>query len=243
MDGRFFHCATPSVAGWLDRADRRLVACLASVDHLTFQELFYRLVARWLADRATPAIHAGAVGMNGDAVIVTGPGGAGKSTASLACLFAGFTYLGDDFVAISRESPSAFAVHSVFSTSRLDRHDLRRFPALPDRAVWWRGTDEEKATILVAGVFPERLARVARVRAIVLPRVTASAVTRLREATRSEALLAFAPASLIQRPAATPDAFRVMAALAESVPAYWLDMATDVSTIPLAILPLLSGHP
>ena len=45
--------------------------------------------------------HASAVGRNGQFLVFVGTGGAGKSTAALACAAAGWRYAGDDFVLVN----------------------------------------------------------------------------------------------------------------------------------------------
>jgi hypothetical protein len=165
--------------------------------------------------------------------MIAGRSGAGKSTVSLSCLVAGFDYLGDDFVVLSPEGAGTFSVHGVYGTAHLDREHLKRFPVLGRAANRVRGAG--KAVIRIVDVFPARLSRAAIVQAIVLPRFAHDAGTHLREAPKPAALMAIASSSLFARPAATPAAFHALAALVDAVPAYWLEMGSDLSVIPRAL--------
>jgi hypothetical protein len=240
-DGRLFQDVSPFVSGWLDRDGHRLVARVTRASRFgpgdALYQPFSNLLALWLADRAAPAVHAGAVGRHGRAVMVAGRSGAGKSTVSLSCLLAGFDFLGDDFVVLAPGDAAAFSVHGVYSTAHLDGEHLKRFPGLG--AVAKRAPGEGKAVIRLDRAFPTRLSRVAAVQAIVLPRFVPGSRTRLHGASKSVALMAMAGSSLFARPAATPAAFHALAALADAVPAYWLEMGSDVSEIPGSLESLL----
>jgi hypothetical protein len=151
---------------------------------------------------------------------------------SLSCLSAGFDYLGDDFVVLSSpEGSTPHAVHAVYGTAHLDRDHLAHFPAL--RCVEAQAVPgDNKVVLRIADRFPDGLAPAARVQVIVLPRIAPGSSTRLYPAAKSAALLAMIPSSLFVRPSATPAAFGGLAGLADAVPAYTLELGTDLSAIP-----------
>lgn len=68
---------------------------------------------------ATPwvPVHGAAVGRNGRAILMVGPGRSGKTTAALACARAGWDYAGDDFVLVSTRSPAR--VEPLYASARL----------------------------------------------------------------------------------------------------------------------------
>lgn len=76
---------------------------------------------------ATPwiAVHAAAVAREGGAVMLTGPGRAGKTTLSLAALKAGWRFAGDDYVLLRTDAPQ---VAPLFATARLRDDMAARFP-------------------------------------------------------------------------------------------------------------------
>jgi hypothetical protein len=244
-DGRFVHHGLAHVASWLDRAGPRLVACFvapAARHPARFYQPFGPLLAMWLADVQAPAIHAGAVSIDGGGIVLTGRAGAGKSTAAISCLLAGCDYLGDDFVAITEEHDGTARVHGVYGMAHVVASQVDRFPALPARFLHTPDVDGGKAVVDLAGAFPGRVVPEATIRAIVLPRILAGATTRVRPASKVDAMIAMAPASLFMRGAATPRAFHSMARLIERVPAYWLEMGPDLTTIPAVLRPLMEAE-
>jgi hypothetical protein len=76
---------------------------------------------------ATPwiAVHAAAIARDGGAVMLTGPGRAGKTTLALAALKAGWRYCGDDYVLLRTDVPE---VAPLFATARLRDDMAARFP-------------------------------------------------------------------------------------------------------------------
>src|SRR5581483_7940661 len=49
-------------------------------------------------DASSVPVHAAAVALNGRGLLLTGPGKVGKSSTALACVEAGWKYIGDDFL-------------------------------------------------------------------------------------------------------------------------------------------------
>ena len=71
-------------------------------------------------------VHAGVVGRGDRGVLIGGASGSGKSTVAVACLEAGFDFLGDDYVLVSlEEEPVAF---SLYATAKLDPTSLAMMP-------------------------------------------------------------------------------------------------------------------
>ena len=75
--------------------------------------------------------HAGAVGRDGRFLLLLGPGGAGKSTATLACIRAGWDYAGDDFLLLN---PGRGRVAPLYSSVRLRQAIATAFPTYVDSA-------------------------------------------------------------------------------------------------------------
>ena len=68
------------------------------------------------------------VGTDHGGVIITGGGGAGKSTAALLCLEAGLRYLGDDYVVVALD-PVATA-YSLYCTAKINDDQAANFAGL-----------------------------------------------------------------------------------------------------------------
>ena len=75
--------------------------------------------------------HAGAVGRGGRFLLLVGPKKAGKSTATLACVGAGWDYAGDDLVLVD---PVRGLVAPLYSSARLRQSGVAEFKSLADGA-------------------------------------------------------------------------------------------------------------
>jgi hypothetical protein len=75
--------------------------------------------------------HAAAVGREGRFLLLLGPGKAGKSTVTLACIRAGWDYAGDDFVLVN---PVRGLVAPLYSSIRLRQTGAAAFRSLADTA-------------------------------------------------------------------------------------------------------------
>lgn len=187
--------------------------------------------------RGTHLVHAAAVGRGGQAVLLSGPGGSGKSTTALACLAAGLEHVADDYALVS--VAPAPVVHALFATAKLNADSLARFPDLapavgnPDRDAG------EKALLRLGPAGGTRLAGTAALRAIVLPRVTERSAPALIPVTAGEALRALAPSSIFQLAGAGAPTFASLGALARAVPAFRLELSSDLAAVGAAVAGLL----
>ena len=202
-----------------------------------------RTLLHWsTAGSGRQLVHSGGVGIGDDAVLLTGVGGSGKSTTTLACLQAGMDYAGDDYVAFELASAPGGAprLHSLYSSAKIDHATLRRFPGLRP-LVANADSDDEKALLLLHPALGHRLASGQRIRAIALPRVTGRRDTRVVEASPVAAVRALAPTTVFQLPRLDREAFARVVALSRSVPAYHLELGTDRDRVPEAVAGLLAG--
>ena len=192
-----------------------------------------RPLLEWHNDRNIQIIHASLVGRNNRGVLFAGKSGSGKSTSALVCFCAGFQFLSEDYVGLQQVRDGSFIGHSVYNSAFLKICDLARFPSFGPYLM--KGlSHEEKCAVVLSQVFPERLARVMPVRALVLPRILDTAHPKFYPASKGEALLALGPSSLMQIPNRRSGVrgFEKMAQLVEKVPCYWLELGRDSTTIP-----------
>jgi hypothetical protein len=246
-DGRHVVVARPRTRTAADRKDRHLVGWIARNDHLTQYELgrpLHSELLLWHKDRGALAIHAGMVARDGNAILLGGPGGAGKSTSSLVSLLAGFEYMADDYVALTSGPESGYMGHSLYCSTHLEPHHLERFPELEPHAIPGRLPREDKSLVLLSDVLPGGLSRKATVRAVALPRLVDADDTTVRPASKVESLLRMAPSSLLLLPYAglVESEFERLGRFLEDTPTYWLDLGRDLDRIPLRIGELLERH-
>ena len=190
-------------------------------------------------DRGAPPLHAALVARGGRGALLVGAGGSGKTTASLACLLAGFDFLGDDYISLLRDDRGRFVGHGVYSSTHVDPVHLRRFPALHAFAVppSWEG--EDKAVVFLRDVVDRvagcgRLVRERPIDALFLPSVRGGS-TRVVPATAAEAGLRLAQGGLALAPHAGASGMAELFELAAAVPAFRLDLGPDLAAIPKAI--------
>lgn len=192
----------------------------------------------WLLTRGLQLVHAAAIGNSTGGVLIGGKGGSGKSTTALACLESNLSYVGDDYTLL--ELDSGPVVHSLYNSAKLNSDHVQRFPALLPRIDNPTRLAEEKALLFVHEHYPLKVATRLPVRAILLPRVTGLAETRLKRVSVAKALAALAPSTIFQLPRAGNEAFKFLAAFARQLPCFSLEVGTDLFSIPPVIEGLLA---
>ena len=187
----------------------------------------------WSAEHGLQYVHAAGVGSAEGGLLLTGPGGSGKSTTALACLEAGMGYLGDDYCMVSDQE-----VFSLYATAKLvGEADLLRFPSLRN---WVENEDrapEDKILLNLARHRSSSLLLRAPLKAVVLPRVHGPGPSRLRQVRGAEALLALAPTTLFQLAGSQQLGMSRMKELLRKAPCYVLELGPDIPQI----APLLQG--
>ena len=191
------------------------------------------VVHAWARTHDLELLHAAAVGRPDGGVLIVGAAGSGKSTTSLACLRAGLGYAGDDYVLVDVER--AF-VHSLYSSAKLEWKNFDRHPWLFRPA---NSRADPKALAFLARDVPERITAGLPLRALLLPTITGRGETRAVPTTAARALLALAPSTVLQMPGHSERALGAMKRLVEQVPAFRLDLGTNVSAIPDVVEALL----
>jgi hypothetical protein len=226
LSDRFIGSQRPGVITWLDRSERHLIGLVTRHDQLSLYDrgkpLHFPLLL-WHQDRSNEILHGALVSTNGQGVLLAGKGGAGKSTVALACLEAGFDYVGDDYIALE-DCGEGFAGHALYSATWLTADHLRHFPRLLPHALYPENPSQEKTLVLLAEVCPAgRLLKRAPIRAVVLPRITPGPSVSIRPASKAEALFALAPTSILMRPRTGVATLEKLARLVDAMPCWWLE--------------------
>jgi hypothetical protein len=116
----------------VDRPSRRAVCWVAEKRAVKAWERsrpFLPVLQAMLDDSPWLAIHAAALAIKNQAILLAGPGHAGKTTLSLAGLSAGWRFIGDDYVLMDSRG-EAPAVAPLFATARLRDDMVARFRSL-----------------------------------------------------------------------------------------------------------------
>lgn len=191
----------------------------------------------WSAGLGLQYVHAAGVGSAEAGLLLTGPGGSGKSTTALACLEAGMGYLGDDYCMVSESE-----VFSLYTTAKLvGEADFERFPRLRGWVENAHRGPEDKALLNLARHRPQSLLRRAPLKAVVVPRVHGPGSSRLRQVRGAEALLALAPTTLFQLAGSQQVGMSRMRKLLAQLPCYVLELGPHLSEIPPLLKDLLKS--
>ncbi len=216
------------------RGAREGVVWAADSDRLPYWEPAapFRCLLYWaLADRGLVLAHAGAVAGPRGGVLLVGAGGAGKSTTSLACVQAGWTYVADDYCALTTRGPAT--AHAVYGVAKVDEGSAALLPGLlGDGLPTWRSGPK---FVIDLGA-RDRSPTVASIPidAVVVPRV-AAATGQPRRLPSGEGLAAFAASSLLQFPGIRAGALAALRRALDGVPVWGLEVGPDVERIPDAI--------
>ena len=161
-------------------------------------------------------VHAAVVGKDGKGILLVGRGGAGKSTATAACLDNGWEFLADDYCVL--ECSPVPRAHSVYRYAKLAETSLAMVPGLRDAVAWQRPADA-KHVLDIAGRRPEQMVRSLELVAVVLPEITTSHAlpVEVHGARRARDLVA---STMFQMASPSTASLRVVAEVIESLPAY-----------------------
>lgn len=195
------------------------------------------LLAHFFRRREQQLIHAAAVGNENGAVLIAGKGGSGKSTATLACATHGLFYLGDDYTLAGVEPEPR--VWSLYSSAKVNADTLNWFPQLKP-FVHHTGGAAEKSSLFLHGAPDLRFAGSLPIRAVLWPRITGRAETKLTPASSATLLLALAPSSILQTPGDGEAVLRTLGRLVQAVPAFVLEAGTNPAAIAAAIKKFLA---
>ena len=178
----------------------------------------------WLeADHARALVHAAAVGRDGQGLLLVGAGGAGKSTAALACLDNGFDYVADDYCLLSLdEVPLA---HNIYGSGKLTPSAIPFFPGLADAITSVRSEDG-KSILDIGRHRSQQIVESLALRAVVLPTIGTSPVppTQVRAFEAAQVLI---PSTTLQLSALRPESIKIIADTLRQLPVFRVGFGPD----------------
>ncbi len=186
----------------------------------------------WTEANGAHLLHAAAVGDPNGALLITGKGGVGKSTTALACLTSGMQYVADDYLVV-RIDPEP-RVYSLYSTAKLDRPQMERFPHLA-RLARNLETQDDKA---VVHLYPELAGQITRslpLRAIAAPEFSGTADTSFAPVSRLALQRAASFTTMSQLPHAGHATHQFVERLVAAVPGVAIRLGTDLELLPRRI--------
>jgi hypothetical protein len=197
-----------------------------------------RMLFNWHCDAVGALmVHAAAVGVDGVGVLIVGRSGAGKSTTSLQCLASGMDYLGDDYVAVSRDAPPV--AHHLYRGCKVMDDAFERLPDLRGR-VLMRNPERNKSVVILdetAGKLVSSL----RIVAIVRPHIAHAEVSNFTRLSPLQAVTEFAVSTILQMPGVGGFMLRELTALCTRVPTFEMTLGRDPVEIAGALRGLIGG--
>jgi GT2 family glycosyltransferase len=194
----------------------------------------------WMESKDCQLVHGAAIGSGGEAVLITGKGGLGKSTTAVSCLTQGLQYVGDDYLVVALDpSPRA---HSLYSTAKLNWDQMANFPRLAGMAKSHGGPEGEKAVMYLYPAMESLIARSLPLKAILTPRIFDRPQTVLEPVSAMELKRAAGFTTMSQLPHAGRRTQEFIDRLVDSLPGLQLSLGSELAGIPAAIKPLLA-HP
>ncbi len=192
------------------------------------------------ASRRGHLIHGAAVARHGRGLLLTAPGGSGKSTTALSALRAGWDYLADDWCLVSQDG--APRLHSVYETAKLHWDNLHRAAGFESVVINRAAAATEKAVLALGasawgGGFREEVP----LHAIALPHVASGADTTFARVNGLRAFHGMATETLRSITGTGPASVEWLARLSRSVPVYSLALGSDLERIPPALEQLLAA--
>ncbi len=198
-----------------------------------------RVAIHWaLADERRFLAHASAVGDERGAIVLTGKGGAGKTTTTLASVAAGLRFIGDNYVLVALGEDGGAWAHGLYGSAKLWPQTLERLPGVDPFIESVEVATDEKLILDVSRYRPDRLVPGLPIRAVVVPEVRGTGPTEVLRCSPVDSLLALAPATVLGLPR-TEHGLAGMAELVRRVPTYRLLLGREVTDAPAAIRSLL----
>lgn len=180
----------------------------------------------WATWRQCQLIHGAAVGDGDAALLLSAPGGSGKSTTAVRAAFDGMAYLGDDYVLVDPRRP---AVYSLYGSLKLDEAAIRLFA--PDALSRSRGLvgepPHQKHFFLGEDLFATPVASGHHLTGLVVPSVGHDEATARTEVSEAQALAAVAPTTLFQLEGSSNEEFASLALLVRRLPIFGLEVGRE----------------
>jgi hypothetical protein len=195
----------------------------------------------WMLRHGRQIIHGGAVGLPEGGVIIAGKAGAGKSTTSLACLDSKLLHIGEDWVLL-QQKPKPM-VCTLYNSAKLNHeHMSQRLPQLLPMVSNLENLDKEKAMIFLNKFYKHKIGDRVPLKAILLPYVTDLTVTEVKKVSPTAALAGLIPDTFYidSFTGTNQESLENLHQLVQQVPAYALQVGTDLAGISGAILDLLA---
>ncbi len=192
------------------------------------------ILPQWFLANDRIVVHGGAVAGADKGVLITGPGGSGKSTTVLKSLKdPSLQYVSDDYCLLDMNTQ--IRAHSMYCSAKIDPEQVEMFPSL--KAVLYNpdNLQDEKALYFFSPLLAHRLIQDVPVKAILIPRILGKGPTSLCPARAIDGFRALAPSTIFQLADFGHQASRIISKIVQKVPVYYLNLGAESDNIPEVI--------
>jgi hypothetical protein len=184
-------------------------------------------------------LHAAALALDGKGVLVPGASGSGKSTTSVTLLRAGFDFLSDDTVFLTRPADDLW-VEGFPDEVDVTDNTVARIPELGHLAGAPLLPGRDKHSFRIEDVFGVAPLPGCRPEFLIAPQVVRSSTSELEPLAPSEAFMALVPNVLMTDPSASQAHLDMLADLVESVPCLRFRVGSDLDDAAACVAALVS---
>lgn len=225
----------------LIRGHARVSLLQSEVDNLWLAShlMFTVPLIEFLKRHGRYSLHAAGLSIDGQGLLIAGASGSGKSTLTVALLRAGFGFLGDDMIFLSRgrEGLRALAfpdeIDLTDETARLfpELHYLLRLP----KNHGWR-----KRQVRAEEVYQVKTVWECKPAVVVFPRIANAEKSVLKPIERDEALLELVPNVLLTEARSSQAHLDVLGQLVKESECYRLEAGRDFDALPILLRDLVA---
>lgn len=238
----FFYHDWMHVMSGIDRESSRAFYCVQDAERWPLCEQampMKHLLNPIFNRRGKQLVHAAAVGDARGSLLITAPGGHGKSSTALAALENGLLYSSDDVCLISDEkNPRSFC---LYDTAKLRYEGINRLAGFEPLLTHFEEFGERKACFHVHQHYPEKILREAPIRAVLYPEITGEPASRVVPANRLEVMRDSLPSTLKLLPHTEKPGQHILFNLYSRVPAYRLLLGKDPVQLTQVLQELLAS--
>lgn len=230
-----FHYSEFSV-NLMDLQDQTAVYWVKTPKHFpywVYSSPFRTLFHWWLRKKGAQLVHAAAVGTDEGAVLITGKGGAGKSSTALRCLDAGFFYMGDDYVVVRKDPVPK--VHSLYCTAKLSPRDMERFPSFKNFEKTGFQENPDKETLLLYPRLKQLVRSDMPLLAVLTPEIADETYPSIEPASFWHLHRSTSFTTMSQLPGADHWTHEYLGALLEKLPCFTLKLGSSRTQVPLVV--------
>ncbi|MFC1730874.1 glycosyltransferase [candidate division KSB1 bacterium] len=191
------------------------------------------LIHWWMEKNGCQLLHAAAVGTDQGAILISGKGGAGKSTTALTCLQSGLSYISDDYLITSVDPEPT--VYSLYSTAKLNVDEMHKMSFFERFAKDIVKKGQDKTILYLFPDLKQQIALKMPLRAIFIPEIKPQKESMIAPVPFWAVQGAVSFTTMSQLPNVGRHTHNYICNLCNSLPIFELELGSDLNKIPPTI--------